>query len=732
MPLSTYLAAHIGSAVIDPVEPLTAGDLSEFELIFTAGYFGIDDSGSLKIVWRFASDMAKPQFADPAAPNYVSIAASNGAVLECRFDVKNNIRPWGKTIYIKIVKGYLTAGDQIRVRFGDRRGGSPGIRVQTFCEDTFELKVLVDAFATCDYVELPYSPTLKIVPGKAVRFHAIMPTQRVPGQIFNLHLKAEDIWGNPTVPDYPMVGLDADLPVENLPRSIAWPAGQPVLTLENLVVHHTGDLRIRIIDPVTSQQLATANPMRLVRETGCSPFWGDLHGQSEETIGTNSVHDYFAFARDRAFLDVSSHQGNDFQITRQFWQVLNQTTAAFNQAGRFVAIPGYEFSANTALGGDHNVFFRHENETIHRSSHALVADLSDADTDRHVARELFKTLRQRNAFIYAHVGGRYADLRHAAASPIDLAVEIHSAWGTFEWLLHDAFDLGLRVGVVANSDGHKGRPGASYPGASQFGSYGGLTCFLCPELTRDAIFDALRHRHHYATTGVRLLLDVKLGNTKQQARMGDVLTLLDDELTLKLELLSPSAIEKVDIFDGKTIIDHWQAPCDRDSRRIKILWEGAEYRGRGRETVWDGGLKLSGNACESVTTVNFWNPDRPLVQPDSRHISWQSITTGGVAGCDIVLKHATEGQLALETPLIQMELPVAEITSKETVFPAGGLGRQVRLFRIPQENPNDALTLTRQIRLPLSGEHPIYVRIQLSDGHLAWSSPIYVQRQPQE
>ncbi len=728
MPLSNYQRTRIGHAVIEPSIPLIAGHFSEFELIYTAGYFGIDDSGSLKIVWRFACDMAKPQFDDPKASNYVSIAASNGAVLDYRFDLKNNIRPWGKTLYVKIINGYFKEGDQLRIRFGDRRGGSPGLRVQTFCEDTFEMKVLVDAFATYDYVELPQSPSFQIVPGKAVRFQAIMPTRRMPGETFSLHLKAEDRWGNPTAPDHRKVGLDANMPVENLPRAIVWPPGHPVMTLQNLVVNQVGDLCIRITDLTTAQPLVASNPMRLDIETDRQPFWGDLHGQSEETIGTNSVRDYFTFARDRAFLDISSHQGNDFQITSQFWELLNQTTAEFNQPGRFITIPGYEFSSNTGLGGDYNVYFLHENETIHRSSHALVADLSDIHTDRHSARELFDTLRKRDAFMYAHVGGRYADLAHAVYGRINPAVEIHSAWGTFEWLLHDAFDLGLRVGVVANSDGHKGRPGASYPGASLFGSYGGLTCFLCQELTRDAIFDALHRRHHYATTGVRLLMDLELGNAGQQVAIGDVLALNDDEVTLKLELLTPSAIESVDIFDGKTIIDRWRPPCVSDSRRIKILWEGAEYRGRGRETVWDGGLAISGNAIKSATPINFWNPDRPLLCPDPRHIRWQSITTGGLAGCEILLKHATSGRITLTTPLIREEISVADIIAEETVFTAGGLGRQVRVFRIPEENRQTALTLTRQIRLPTPGDHPIYARIRLVDGHLAWSSPVYAHK----
>jgi hypothetical protein len=36
------------------------------------------------------------------------------------------------------------------------------------------------------------------------------------------------------------------------------------------------------------------------------------------------------FARDVTFLDAMSHQGNDFQITRPFWETLNRLTAEFN------------------------------------------------------------------------------------------------------------------------------------------------------------------------------------------------------------------------------------------------------------------------------------------------------------------------------------------------------------------------------------------------------------------
>jgi hypothetical protein len=107
---------------------------------------------------------------------------------------------------------------------------------------------------------------------------------------------------------------------------------------------------------------------------------------------------------------------------------------------------------------------------------------------------------------------------------VEIAVEVHSAWGTFEWLVDDALSRGYRIGICANSDDHKGRPGASYPGAGRFGSLGGLTCILTRQLDRQHVFDALRSRHFYATTGNRSLVNVRVTTADNRpAMMGDVL-----------------------------------------------------------------------------------------------------------------------------------------------------------------------------------------------------------------
>jgi hypothetical protein len=188
--------------------------------------------------------------------------------------------------------------------------------------------------------------------------------------------------------------------------------------------------------------------------------------------------------------------GNDFQITDAFWRA-QPADRRFDDRARFVCVPGYEWSGNTGMGGDRNIFYRHEGQPIFRSSRVLVDGQDRSNADCYTAQDLFTALQGQDAVLIAHVGGRYADIKMAHDGRLERAVEVHSTWGTFEWLLHDAFDQGYRVGVVCHSDDHKGRPGATRPGASTFGAIGGLTCYFMPELTRDALFEALRRRRHY-------------------------------------------------------------------------------------------------------------------------------------------------------------------------------------------------------------------------------------------
>jgi Protein of unknown function (DUF3604) len=394
------------------------------------------------------------------------------------------------------------------------------------------------------------------------------------------------------------------------------------------------------------------------------------------------------------------------------------------------------------------VLYRSEGRNIHRSSHALVDDLSDLESDANSAEDLFAVLKDEDCVVFAHIGGRYADIKMAHDIRLERSVEVHSAWGTFEWLIADALEQGYRVGIVSNSDGHKGRPGASHPGATKFGAYGGLTCMLAREFSRDGFLDALRRRHHYGTTGCRMILETRavfdrpaerfdddpnLGpsdsRSVRDAMMGDIVRCGGAAATFQVDAHSAAPIERIELRNGLETVETCRPYDEADlGRRIRVVWEGSEYRGRGRETVWDGNATLDGNDFERVSAINRYNLDKRFEQTASGRLEWTALTTGGFGGFDAWLAEPRAGSLRIETALVQTEIPVDEIGLEDLVFEASGLARRIRVFRLPDENPHRHVTLERCIALAPDRDNALYVRLVQEDGHLVWSSPIYIFR----
>jgi hypothetical protein len=188
-------------------------------------------------------------------------------------------------------------------------------------------------------------------------------------------------------------------------------------------------------------------------------------------------------------------------------------------------------------------------------------------------------------------------------------------------------------------------------------------------------------------------------------------------------------IERIEIRNRLTTLETFR-PFDAKSlgRRIRIIWEGSEYRGRGRQTVWDGGCTLTGNSFEKVQTINFWNLDKQLEQTAPGELKWGGLTTGGFAGFDAWLRDAQAGTLRIDTALVKTEIKVAAIGLDDCVFANGGIKRQIRVFRMPDENAHRRVQLERRITLTDQSDNALYVCVTQEDGHLAWSSPIYIFR----
>ena len=733
-----------GHAELEPKGDFEVRSLQTFRLTYTVGRYGIDDTGGIRVVFRFFGDWGILQMANPQAYNYVTASTNTGAHIHLTFAPSEHQRPWFKGLTARLHGGYLKEGDTITIVFGDTSHGSPGMKMQTFVESGFEFKVLADVCAVGHFTPLSESPVIAITPGEPHLWKAVLPTLRRPKQKFHLGIKAEDRWGNPTDKANTQLTFEPSHPVRNLPSKLDYQSGQKSVCIEGLEVENPCLLTIRVFE--NNRCVAIGGPL-LIRNGDNVSYWGDLHGQSGETIGITTASQYFDFARNKSFLDVTSHQANDFQINNAFWKYINELTSEYQEDGRFVTFPGYEWSGNTAVGGDRNVFFRHEGRQIHRSSHALLPERDDIDSDATDANALFEKLEHENCVVYAHVGGRYADITFSHDGSKETAMEIHSAWGTFEWLLTDGFKLGHRCGVVCNSDGHKGRPGASYPGAATFGAYGGLTCFFTESLTRDNIFECLKKRHHYGTTGCRLHMEV-FASFKQPAilfaqdpkihpettssivnrvMMGDIVEVTSSKATLEVSLHSHAPIERIEIRNGTETVQTYRPFSEADlGSRIRIVWSGAEYRGRGRQTNWTGRAKFHGSKIKSIKKINSWNLERRLEVSSSDTVEWDAMTTGNFGGFDVVLSENESGHVDITTNHGELSLPMKEIGLMDKILDAGGLGRQVRVFRLPENNNHKNINENFSLSISEKGDNPIWICVTTEDGFQAWSSPIFV------
>ncbi len=731
-----------GSAVLSPNGPVEVRSFNTFKITYTVGLIGLDDTGGIRVCFRMISDFGKLQITNPSAPNFLSADCSGSGKIALRIAPEGQ-RPWSLAVTAQLNGGYLSKGEKITITFGDTSHGSPGFLMQTFAEGGFEFRVMTDVQATGNFLPLEQQFTVPVVAGPATKWVAVLPTLRRPGENFFLGLKAEDLWGNPTNKVVGKVEFKTSVPVRGLPTILDYTPEDRALIFQNLSVAEEGTLRIKVF--VDGEERAEAGPL-IIQSGDRASFWGDLHGQTGETVGVNTIESYFDFARNKTFLDVSAHQGNDFQINTAFWDHLNKVTAEWNEPGRFTVFPGYEWSGNTAIGGDHNIYFSDEGRAIRRCSHALLEDESEMSSDANTLTDLYSALSGEDAVIYAHVGGRYANIHYDHDPILETAVEMHSAWGTFEWVLTDGFPLGRRVGVVCNSDGHKGRPGASYPGASTFGSLGGLTCFLTDRNDRASIMEAQRRRHHYGTTGCRMYMDVtaKLSGAGQictrnpaaapdsprinadKIMMGDIVETSSTTATISISVEAHSGIEKIELRNGHEILRTFYTYNEADlGHRYRVKWSGAEYRGRGRNTKWSGQARFDGANIQKFETINQWNPENLFEQRGSDSVIWKTITTGNFMGFDAWLNPVKETRLRISTNHGQLDLGLNDIGHEATVLEAGGLERKLSVQRLPDNRLPRTLNCTQSVPLTMNRDDPIWIAVTTEDGFQAWSSPIY-------
>ncbi|MGI5817850.1 MAG: DUF3604 domain-containing protein [Armatimonadota bacterium] len=259
---------------------------------------------------------------------------------------------------------------------------------------------------------------------------------------------------------------------------------------------------------------ARSNPMGRPEDFGgWNVYLGDLHvhplGLSEE-----EMRDPFEFGRRWSNLDFFSvnwqHNSPNFRFDQQAWETHLALDDEFNAPGECVTIPGVE----TYVLQGHRIAYFPGTDEARRFTVACDRgpefDLHNPmeDPARPEARALWAALEGIEAITVPHHPCYiWPEDWDEPLPERETCVEVYSRWGSSETggvcSVQEALRRGHRLGLVGGSDNQLAQPGNG-PFDNNEGR--GLVGVLAGELTRRDVYDALRSRRCFATTGEQMLV----------------------------------------------------------------------------------------------------------------------------------------------------------------------------------------------------------------------------------
>ncbi|NLO07465.1 MAG: CehA/McbA family metallohydrolase [candidate division WS1 bacterium] len=251
-------------------------------------------------------------------------------------------------------------------------------------------------------------------------------------------------------------------------------------------------------------------------------WWGDLHSQTFFSDGLRCPEELYHFARHEAFLDIFAMADHSESLTDRQWEYFCAVTNDSYDPGAFATLIGFEWTNHWP--GHRNCYYRGDSGPIVRRGERSVDDL----------QRLYDVAHEHGALLIPHHPANVTmgvEWEAAHDPEHERLVEIHSIWGNSERSeaagnpfpirsakgeqagrhVTDALKLGYRLGFVGGGDIHDGRPGdelhsrqAPPPDHYHLLHRQGIMGVWAPELTREAIFDALWNRRCFATMNVRM------------------------------------------------------------------------------------------------------------------------------------------------------------------------------------------------------------------------------------
>ena len=285
---------------------------------------------------------------------------------------------------------------------------------------------------------------------------------------------------------------------------------------------------------------------------GYRVFFGDLHSHCRPCDGFGTMQEAYDYAYEISELDFASvsHQQNsmNFPFSRKHWQAYLEINEAFNRREDFATLPICE------------------NYSSYGHRHALFRNLADAerfpvghahwgDWRSNAAchpDNLWATLEGTGALTFPHhmkfIHGTDFSIPPNRMEPV---MEICSRWGISEiggeHSAQYALSQGRRMGFIGGTDNQLGQPGSGPHGHNEGR---GWTAVLAKALGREAIFDAIRARRCYATTGAKILLYVTLG----EHLMGEEVLGWEGDRVLQVRAAGTRPIDRVEVIRNGEVV----------------------------------------------------------------------------------------------------------------------------------------------------------------------------------
>jgi hypothetical protein len=731
--------AAIGTVTISPPGPFRVGEHVTIEQTYTVGEMPMVPGGGIANVSRGQDLGSRAQNDDPTGDGYTTVRCSNP---DSKFAKSE---PWGSMLragrraglIYRLEGAPLTKGDTITITYGDTSGGSGGVKLQSHSNDKVEARLHLDLEGDGNFFTPDWSSFAVVGGGTAEFVNAVVrPSIVAPGQPFELAVRSEDSYKNPIngrAPAYRVL-LGEQL-IAEIPES-----DRAVTVLDNKLLRKPGVYRF-VVRSSDGELACISNPLWVREDPAHGVFWGDTHGHTSMADGQTSADGYYRFGQDIARLDFLVLSEHDIWMDDSEWQLLKDTADRFLAPGEFTTFLGYEWTAQYIIGGHHNVYFR-DTEGRMRVPLQRVLDL----------KELYQGLARENdpedvlIIPHAHQAG---DWRQNDASMERLA-EIQSGHGTFEWFGAKYFENGYRLGFIGSSDNHSGHPGYS-PSTNR--QIGGLAAVLAPENTRDALFDAMRARATYATTGERILLDVDLNGVG----MGQPVP-ATERRTVRCSVMGTAAIDSIELVkNGKLAFSQrYFEPLLEPSQWVQLTFasDTKVYTGHHNprsSRSWRGSLEVHGARLEEVHKPWFYHPgttrlDRETSNPNRLRFSLNTRGRGKALllkldGADettrisVHVEPSREGRVKGVPERPQERLPAADVSFKLGALLDGPKTHKLKVVKhvdsiaaqlVSEGVPLDQEFSYTDLEKPKPGDF-YYVRVRQVDGSMAWSSPWWIE-----